>query len=89
MGKHLDQVRPLQYRECIPSNLLRRYGQSKLGNILLANELARRHPQIMSNSVHPGVIKTELVRGMGNTYGSFVHSIANNLSALNAYAGIM
>lgn len=43
----------------------------------------------MSNSVHPGVIKTELVRGMGNTYGSFVHSIANNLSALNAYAGIM
>uniref|UniRef100_A0A0W0GB04 Xylanolytic transcriptional activator regulatory domain-containing protein n=1 Tax=Moniliophthora roreri TaxID=221103 RepID=A0A0W0GB04_MONRR len=40
---------------------LTRYGQSKLANILYAAELGRRYPNIMSVSVHPGVIKTGLV----------------------------
>lgn len=38
-----------------------RYGQSKLANILYASELARRHPQITSVSLHPGVVLTDLV----------------------------
>ena len=38
-----------------------RYGQSKLANIMYASELARRYPQITSMSVHPGVVKTDLV----------------------------
>lgn len=37
-----------------------RYGQSKLANVLYAQELARRYPNIKSVSVHPGFIKTEL-----------------------------
>lgn len=37
-----------------------RYGHSKLANILYAAELARRHPQITSVSVHPGVVMTDL-----------------------------
>jgi NAD(P)-dependent dehydrogenase (short-subunit alcohol dehydrogenase family) len=37
------------------------YGQSKLANILYAAELARRHPSITAVSVHPGVVKTDLV----------------------------
>ncbi|KAJ4297497.1 hypothetical protein N0V90_005389 [Kalmusia sp. IMI 367209] len=43
----------------------RRYGQSKLANILFSRELAARYPQITSVSVHPGVILTDL-------YNSFV-----------------
>lgn len=39
----------------------RRYGQSKLANILYPAELARRHPDITFASVHPGVIKTGLI----------------------------
>lgn len=37
-----------------------RYGQSKAANVLFASELARRYPEIMSVSCHPGVIKTDL-----------------------------
>jgi NAD(P)-dependent dehydrogenase (short-subunit alcohol dehydrogenase family) len=42
-----------------------RYGQSKLANILYASEIARRYPDITSVSVHPGIIKTNLIDGMG------------------------
>ena len=37
-----------------------RYGQSKLGNILLAKGMAHHHPQIISLAVHPGLVKTGL-----------------------------
>jgi len=37
-----------------------RYGQSKLADILLAKGMAKRYPDIMSVSVHPGLVKTEL-----------------------------
>jgi NAD(P)-dependent dehydrogenase (short-subunit alcohol dehydrogenase family) len=43
----------------------RRYGQSKLANILYAAELARRHPQLTTVSVHPGVVATDLVDTLG------------------------
>ena len=43
----------------------RAYGQSKLANVLFANELARRLPAgSTANSLHPGVIKTNLGRNM-------------------------
>ncbi|KAF8500404.1 NAD-P-binding protein [Russula emetica] len=45
----------------------RLYGQSKLGNILFSNELARRYggEGIVSISLHPGIIKTDLMRYSG------------------------
>ncbi|KAG9097256.1 hypothetical protein FRC07_010815, partial [Ceratobasidium sp. 392] len=44
----------------------RLYGQSKWGNIVFANELARRYESqgIISMSLHPGIIRTELQRHM-------------------------
>ncbi|KAH1206922.1 Short-chain dehydrogenase TIC 32, chloroplastic [Glycine max] len=58
------------------------YGQSKLANILHANELARRLKQdgvdITANSLHPGAIVTNIFRhtsvlaGIINTLGRFV-----------------
>ncbi|PIN22259.1 Dehydrogenases with different specificities (related to short-chain alcohol dehydrogenases) [Handroanthus impetiginosus] len=45
------------------------YGQSKLANVLHANELARRLKEegadITANSLHPGVITTNLFRHLG------------------------
>lgn len=38
-----------------------RYGQSKLANMLYADELARRYPDLTSVSVHPGIVETELI----------------------------
>ena len=43
----------------------RAYGQSKLANVLFANELNRRTPaQVKVNSLHPGIIQTNLGRHM-------------------------
>lgn len=43
----------------------KRYGQSKLANVLHAAELARRYPNILSVSVHPGVVSTDLNKRLG------------------------
>ncbi|CAK7235471.1 hypothetical protein SCUCBS95973_009281 [Sporothrix curviconia] len=50
-----------------------RYGQSKLANIVYARELARRFPNITSVSIHPGVVETSLVSGLGFTKKMFVY----------------
>ena len=42
------------------------YGQSKLANVLFTKELARRHPQICSHCLHPGVVSTEIAGKSGN-----------------------
>lgn len=38
----------------------RRYGQSKLANILFTEELTRRFPEILSVAIHPGAVATNL-----------------------------
>lgn len=44
------------------------YGQSKLANLLMSNELARRleGSTASSNAIHPGVIMTPLMRNLGD-----------------------
>jgi NAD(P)-dependent dehydrogenase (short-subunit alcohol dehydrogenase family) len=46
------------------SSFLTKYGQSKLGNVLHAKELARRYPQIITVSLHPG----EANSGIGDDF---------------------
>ena len=49
----------------------RAYGRSKLANVLFANELSRRLSDqgITANSLHPGVIQTNLGRHMNPLIG--------------------
>jgi len=44
----------------------RLYGQSKLGNILISSELARRYGDqgVIAISLHPGGVKSELLRNV-------------------------
>lgn len=49
-------------------NTWRRYGQSKLANILFTRELAARYPQITSVSIHPGVIITDLYQSLRQNF---------------------
>jgi len=43
------------------------YGQSKFGNVVFTQELARRHgDRIVTTAVHPGVIRSELGRNYAN-----------------------
>lgn len=41
-----------------------RYAESKLANVVYARELARRFPGVVSVSVCPGFVETEMVKGM-------------------------
>lgn len=45
-------------------NLMSRYGQSKLANILHAKGLAKHHPSITSVAIAPGRVKTGLLDGI-------------------------
>ena len=59
------------------------YGQSKLANILFAREMATHHPQLMSVTIHPGVIKTDLVTSLSAEDQALVYasSVGKMLSA--------
>jgi NAD(P)-dependent dehydrogenase (short-subunit alcohol dehydrogenase family) len=50
----------------------RAYANSKLANVLFANELARREPWLTSNSLHPGVIGTKLLHAAFSMAGETV-----------------
>lgn len=50
-----------------------RYGQSKLANVLYAQELARQYPDITAVSIHPGVIKTGLVKSLRPGHRAFAY----------------
>ncbi|KAH8992672.1 NAD(P)-binding protein [Lactarius akahatsu] len=62
------------------------YGQSKLGNILFSKELARRYGAggIVSTSLHPGVIHTDL----GRYSGSFLNWIGQMIGYDVSYGAI-
>ncbi|XP_047080511.1 short-chain dehydrogenase TIC 32, chloroplastic-like [Lolium rigidum] len=74
------------------------YGQSKLANILHANELARRFKEegvnITANSLHPGCIITNLLRYHGiidvltRTIGKLVLKNANQGAATTCYVAL-
>ncbi|KAF2017464.1 oxidoreductase-like protein [Aaosphaeria arxii CBS 175.79] len=57
----------------------RRYGQSKLANILFTKELATRYPEITSIAVHPGAIITDLYAGVRTNFimniGLWIYSL--------------
>lgn len=64
------------------------YGQSKIANILFAKELARRFggTKRTANAVHPGVIRTNLVRHM-NPLAAFGLSIAGAIALKDVAQG--
>jgi len=60
----------------------RLYNQSKLGNIIFSNELARRYgPEgMVSTSLHPGAINTELSRNTGSLTQRFQRLMSYDVS---------
>ncbi|WKA07266.1 hypothetical protein VitviT2T_025114 [Vitis vinifera] len=74
------------------------YGQSKLANVLHANELARRFKEdgvdITANSLHPGAIVTNIFRhssilsGLVNTVGKYVLKNVQQGAATTCYVAL-
>lgn len=46
------------------------YSQSKLANVLFTREMARRHPQIDCNALHPGTVRTRFANKDSKWYVS-------------------
>lgn len=60
-----------------------RYGKSKTGNIIIANELAKLLPKdarVTNISLHPGVVRTGLIRGPSESYGRVIGAL-NSLAS--------
>jgi len=55
------------------------YGQSKLANVVFAQELQRREPQLLSAAAHPGLARTNLQPTSVAANGSRVERIAYSL----------
>lgn len=63
------------------------YGQSKAGDVLMATEAARKYGPdgIISVSLHPGLIRTELQREMGATTRRFANATVFKDPKFGAY----
>ncbi|XP_038708401.1 short-chain dehydrogenase TIC 32, chloroplastic-like isoform X3 [Tripterygium wilfordii] len=93
-GQHRTTICDKPYRY----NSLSAYGQSKLANVLHANELARRLKEdgleITANSVHPGAIATNLFRhhsfvsGLINLLGKYVIKNVQQGAATTCYVAL-
>ncbi|TLD19199.1 hypothetical protein PspLS_09806 [Pyricularia sp. CBS 133598] len=61
---------------------VKRYGAAKLANIYHSQMLARKYPSIKAVSLHPGVVKTNLMQGMKDNWpilGSILVPIIGNV----------
>jgi len=63
------------------------YSDSKLANVLFAAELARREPDLTSNSLHPGVVKSRLVHDRSGAGAWFFRNVIQRFFGLSADDG--
>ncbi|KAG9604327.1 hypothetical protein KCU77_g750, partial [Aureobasidium melanogenum] len=69
-----------------------RYGNSKLANIFFTQELAKRYPEIVSISLHPGDVDTNLVGGLKQSYPyvpAFIWNLALRFAAIPVEEGAL
>ncbi|BFZ53432.1 hypothetical protein PYCC9005_000455 [Savitreella phatthalungensis] len=66
-----------------------RYGQSKAANVLFTQGLSKRYPKLYANSLHPGVIASELYKNTQQSYGNFVGSLLVHGVSVLAKTGIL
>ena len=81
LGSLEEMNNPKRYHKLIA------YAQSKLANILFAQELAERYGSsgILANSVHPGVVTTaNQKRNIRRTWGMFSEGVLEGIEAMIA-----
>jgi NAD(P)-dependent dehydrogenase (short-subunit alcohol dehydrogenase family) len=56
-----------------------RYCHSKLANLLFAISLSKKHPNILSNACHPGLVATDMGKNIGGPFGSIASILLKGL----------
>ncbi|ATZ56165.1 hypothetical protein BCIN_13g00130 [Botrytis cinerea B05.10] len=66
-----------------------RYGQSKLANLYFSQILAKKYPNIKTNAIHPGMVRTGITTNTTNNYWylSWVFAIGFKMFLLNIHDG--
>ncbi|UWP87318.1 SDR family NAD(P)-dependent oxidoreductase [Dactylosporangium fulvum] len=78
-GAHaMGALDPADLRGAGKAGVWRRYGSAKQANILFAAEAARRWPDIMSASYHPGWVRTRFGAGIGVSLASRITPFAKS-----------
>lgn len=70
---------------------VKRYGAAKLANVYHAQMLAQKYPSIKAVSLHPGVVKTNLMSRMKESWpilGPIVSSIISNVFCTSVADGV-
>ncbi|KAH0274202.1 hypothetical protein KCU91_g5445, partial [Aureobasidium melanogenum] len=69
-----------------------RYGNSKMANVFFTQELAKRYPEIVSISLHPGDVNTNLIGGLKQSYSfvpEFIWKLALRFGAIAVQEGAL
>jgi len=66
---------------------MKSYNDSKLANALFAFELARRHPAITSNALHPGLVRSGLASGKAGFSAWFFSKVMQPLIGISTEEG--
>ncbi|KAJ6111782.1 hypothetical protein N7523_007843 [Penicillium sp. IBT 18751x] len=67
-----------------------RYGQSKLANIYFTKSYAKLYPAIKSVCLHPGLVRTDIGRGMkGMSLLSVLFSLFNKVASVDVPIGVL
>lgn len=66
-----------------------RYGQSKLANLYFSQILAKKYPNIKTNAIHPGLVRTGITTNTTNNYWylSWVFAIGFKMFFLSIHDG--
>jgi len=93
MASHMD-LQDLFCENKRGYTLFGQYAQSKLANILFTKELAKRDPNILCCAVHPGLVKTDVIKNLpwflklGYALFGFIISTFQKTAPAGAYTSV-
>lgn len=64
------------------------YAQSKLANLLFSKEMAKRHPDILCASVHPGFVDSNLMKMNAAAYALSYPILTYGYGRIDAWSGV-